>query len=523
MSDGDRHVSALALLNEIARVTSEGLELRPLLERISSTLVHSFDWDHAGFALLDPASGEWIAEAIASRIPTGIAAGSRRPVGSGIVGMVAATGRPLALDDVASHPAYVEATPGVRTEVCLPIHHGREVVAVLNLEDRRQRDLTEEMPLLDAVARQVAGAIANARLHEEVLRRALHFELVAELTRAALDAEEIDPVLLKVATRLRERFDLLMVSAYLLDPFSSRLELKAMVTRLPVPDRVVPSIAVGRGITGRAIQLGRAQLVFDVRSDPGYVPLFEETVAELAIPIVFGGRTLGVFNFENERPQVFSQETVSLLQLLCVQLAGVIRLATLNQQLSQASDELEQTNRRLSEMNRALVEASTVDSLTGLANRRQFDRVLDLEWRRAIRGAMPLALLFVDIDLFKAYNDTYGHLRGDTALAEVAQALNVAFTRAGDLVARYGGEEFAVLLPGTTAEGAYELAEQARLRIEARGIQHRASDAGRVLTASFGVTSLVPDAQQGSALLVEAADRALYEAKASGRNRVCVA
>ncbi|MCM2270468.1 MAG: GAF domain-containing protein, partial [Thermoanaerobaculia bacterium] len=382
MTEGDREFTALSLLNEIARVATEGLELRPLLQRICDRLVTSFDWDHAGFALVDHERNRIVAEAIASRIDVDIAVGDWRPIGSGIVGLVAASGRPIAIDDVESHPEYVPVARGVRTEVCLPVRSGGQTVAVLNFEDRRVRDLAAEFPLLDAVARQIEGAIANARLHDEVARRAEQFELVSELMHAALDAEELEPVLGLVVDRLRRRFDFLMVSIYLLDPFTSRLELKGIATRVPTPVAPIPALSIGRGITGRALQLQRAQLVVDVRSDPAYVPLFEETRAELAIPILFRGRSLGAFNFENDRPQVFTQEAVSLLQLVCDQLAGVVHLATLNRKLSETTDELEQSNRRLSEMNRALVELSTIDSLTGLANRRQFDRMLDLEWRR---------------------------------------------------------------------------------------------------------------------------------------------
>jgi len=518
MSDGERELQALALLNEIGRVSTEGLELRPMLQRITDTLVESFDWDHAGFALVDHERGVFYAEAVTSRISTAITVGHTRPIGSGIVGLVAASGRPIALDNATSHPEYKPIAEGVQTEVCIPVLGGGETVAVLNLEDRRRRDVAVEFPLLDAVARQIAGAITNARLHHEVVRRVEQFELVSELVHAALDAEELDPVLSLVVERLRQRFDLLMVSVYLLDPFSSRLELRGLATRVPPPMLPLPALSVGRGITGRSLQLQRAQLVFDVRSDPQYVALYEDTVAELAIPIVFRGRSLGAFNFENDRPQVFSQENVSLLQLLCDQLAGIVHLSSLNRKLSETTDELEQTNRRLSEMNRTLVELSTVDSLTGLANRRQFDRVLDLEWRRAIRAGLPLSLLIVDIDFFKRYNDTYGHLRGDAALAEVAKALASSFARAGDVVARYGGEEFAALLPNTAIEGAVELAEQARARIEGRAIPHATAEEGRPLTVSIGVASVVPGARKTSTSLVEAADRALYAAKAAGRN-----
>jgi diguanylate cyclase (GGDEF)-like protein len=518
MADADRELHALALLQEISRVAAESHELRPMLQRLCDRLVERFDWDHAGFALVDHERHRIVAEAVASRVDLEIRVGDWRPIGSGIVGLVAASGRPIAIDDVASHPEYVPVARGVRSEVCLPVRHGGQTVAVLNLEDRRRRDLAGELPLLEAVARQIEGAIANARLHEEVGRRAEQFELVSELMHAALDAEELDPVLGLVVDRLRRRFDFLMVSIYLLDPFTSRLDLKGMATRTPCPVEPIPSLSIGRGIVGRALQLQRAQLVVDVRSDPSYVPLFDETRAELAIPILFRGRSLGVFNFENDRPQVFTQETVSLLQLVCDQLAGVVHLATLNRKLSETTDELEQTNRRLSEMNRALIELSTIDSLTGLANRRQFDRMLDLEWRRAVRAGAPLALLLVDIDFFKRYNDTYGHLRGDAALAEVAKALSSSFSRAGDVVARFGGEEFAALLPATALDGALELAEQARVRVEARGIPHAGVEGGRPLTVSLGVASVLPDPATAPATLIEAADGALYAAKAAGRN-----
>jgi len=521
MPDPGRELRALELLNEIARVSSEGLELKPLLDRITETLVHSFDWDHVGFVRVDHERGVFVSESVCSRIETQVKEGHSRPIGAGIVGRVAASGRPIAVVDATEHPDFVSIAEGIRTEVCLPVLRAGETVAVLNLEDRRKKDLDDEYPLLDAVARQIGGAIANARLHEEVSLRVQQFELVSDLLHFVLEAEELEPLLSRLADRLRELFDFLMVDIYLVDPYSSRLDLKAISTRVPVERSEVPGMSVGRGVIGRALQLGRAQLVFDIKGDPDYIGLMEETTAELAIPIRFRDRKLGVFNFENDRAQVFSQDTVSLLQLLCDQLAGVLHLASVNEKLSETSGELTQANRRLSEMNRTLVELSTVDSLTGLANRRQFDRLLDLEWRRAIRSRLPIALLLVDIDFFKAYNDGYGHLRGDAALNEVAKALASSFSRAGDLVARYGGEEFAALLPNTTEEGALDLAESARARVEARAIQHRGTAGVRGgLTVSVGVASIGPDESIDASRLVAAADRALYLAKDAGRNCV---
>ena len=400
----------------------------------------------------------------------------------------------------------------------MPVVHGAEVVAVLNFEDSRARAAAAELPLLEAVARQIAGAIANGRLHDEVWRRAQQLELVSELARSALEAEELEPLLRQVSSRLRERFDFLLSCVYLIDQPSSKLELQAIATRRPLGRDVPPQLSSHRGIVGRAVQLRRAQLVLDVKSDPDYLPLIDDVTSELALPILFQGRTLGVFNFENDRPQAFSEDTVSLLQMITDQIAGVVHLAAVNRRLSEMADELAGANRRLQEMNRALEELSTVDSLTGLANRRQFDRMLDLEWRRAIRGGNPLSLLFIDIDFFKRYNDSHGHLRGDAVLAEVANLLAAAFTRAGDVVSRYGGEEFAALLPNTTIEAATDLAEQARARVETRAIAHPASEAARVVTVSIGVATTVPDPWRLPSALVERSDRALYLAKASGRN-----
>jgi diguanylate cyclase (GGDEF)-like protein len=516
----DRGEEALELLNAIARVATEGLELAPLLDRVTRVLVDSFDWDHAAFSRLDREAGVFVVEAVAARFATDITPGYTRPLGSGVVGEVALTGNPVVLDDVHRYPDYVATHPEVRCEICLPIVHAGEVVAILNLEDRRPRATAGELPLLEAVARQIGGVIANARLHEEVLERAQRLEMLADLSRAALEAEELGPVLQRVTGKLRDWFDFLWASFYYIDPQQPRLELKAKALRAPIVGPDADSTPITRGIVGRAIHLRRPQLVLDVRSDPDYVVVLPQTVSELAIPLQFRDRLLGVFNFEHDRPQVFSQETVSLLQTLCDQLAGLVHLAAVNRRLQETSEELELANRRLVEMNRVLEEMSAVDALTGVANRRQFDRQLDLEWRRAIRARSPLALLFIDIDFFKRYNDNHGHLRGDAVLAEVAGLLASSFTRAGDLVARYGGEEFAALLPDTSLEAAAELAEQARARIEARGIPHPTSTAAQVVTVSIGTAAMAADPWRLPAALIERADRALYLAKASGRNLV---
>jgi diguanylate cyclase (GGDEF)-like protein len=164
-----------------------------------------------------------------------------------------------------------------------------------------------------------------------------------------------------------------------------------------------------------------------------------------------------------------------------------------------------------------LEELATTDALTGLKNRRKFDIAIDVEWRRAARQGTPIALLMIDADHFKAYNDTYGHQAGDQILIGIAICVSDSIRRAGDCCARYGGEEFAVLLPGLSAIEALRVAETIRLKVQ------QWSDGPTVTTVSIGVAAMAPAAGQHWSHLVEAADKALYAAKANGRNQTVLA
>jgi diguanylate cyclase (GGDEF)-like protein len=184
---------------------------------------------------------------------------------------------------------------------------------------------------------------------------------------------------------------------------------------------------------------------------------------------------------------------------------------------------VEERTRALAEANSRLERLSSQDGLTGVANRRRFDEALDLEWRRASRSGTPVSLIMLDLDYFKDFNDTNGHLAGDERLRQVAQALASTLGRAGDLVARYGGEEFVVLLPGMGADDASALAERLRQGVEAMGLSHNASPVSQVVTLSAGVATAFAEERVSPAALVAAADGALYRAKREGRNRVAKA
>ncbi len=192
--------------------------------------------------------------------------------------------------------------------------------------------------------------------------------------------------------------------------------------------------------------------------------------------------------------------------------------------LKKMAEELEalvsEKTRELEEANRKLRVLSNTDALTGIANRRYFDEILDYEWRRASRLGHSVALAMLDIDLFKYYNDLYGHLAGDDCLRRIALILSAHSRRAGDFSARYGGEEFVLILPGFEAGPAAELAETIRSSLESLGISHKRSPYG-FLTISIGVAAGLPGSQYSTPeQLLKKADDAMYKAKRQGGNMV---
>ena len=191
------------------------------------------------------------------------------------------------------------------------------------------------------------------------------------------------------------------------------------------------------------------------------------------------------------------------------------------QQRDEAYRALRESQQQLLETNLVLQRLMNSDGLTGLSNRRHFDEYLEMEWRRSLREQSQLSLLMIDVDYFKSYNDTFGHVAGDEALRQVAGAIREGCSRSSDLAARYGGEEFAMVLPGTSPGGARLLAEKVRRTVESLQISHDQPRPGSHLTVSIGVSTLVPGGGgQTFRVLIEMADQALYQAKNNGRNQV---
>ena len=227
---------------------------------------------------------------------------------------------------------------------------------------------------------------------------------------------------------------------------------------------------------------------------------------------------LAAWRDETIRFALASTVLIALLWILGFRLIHQVAIRERAQsELRAARDDLEKINRELAAL-------ALLDGLTGLANRRRFDAALNEEYARAIRNRTPLAVIMLDVDHFKKYNDLYGHPQGDECLRIISTALKTVQSRPGDLVARYGGEEFVILLPDTDIAGATVVAERVRLAVQETNIEHARSRES-IVTISAGVTAILPvrSSLPGNSAqeLVHTADQALYQAKENGRNRVC--
>lgn len=218
----------------------------------------------------------------------------------------------------------------------------------------------------------------------------------------------------------------------------------------------------------------------------------------------------------------YIEKPINKIEFLA-RIKAALRLREEMKKRKKREKELLKTSKKLKKANKKLEKMASMDGLTGLANRRLFDEVMEREMRRAKRKNNNISLIMADIDNFKAYNDNYGHQAGDECLKKVAKVIESSANRPADLAARYGGEEFAVILPDTENEGAIKVAEKIRKNLISLKIEHEKSDVADFVTLSLGVNSskITEEVDENKIEeFIERADKALYEAKENGRNMV---
>ena len=269
------------------------------------------------------------------------------------------------------------------------------------------------------------------------------------------------------------------------------------------------------------IETGRPRILNDLeqylRENPGShstrLVLSDGVRSSLTCPLVALGKRIGFVFFSSNRTGSYSERHVELLALVAGQLSLVVEKGRLYADVLQAKADLEEANRTLSRV-------ALLDGLTGVPNRRSMDEMLHNAWRRAIRNRTPLSLILIDIDHFKAFNDTFGHVAGDRCLVLVANEMRGTLRRPDDFLARYGGEEFLAFPASAPVEAAFGLAERLRLLVERLPVDLPSSESAARVTISAGVAGVDSVAEGSVTDLIERADRALYSAKAAGRNRV---
>ena len=386
-----------------------------------------------------------------------------------------------------------------------PLIVDHETVGVLSLFLRK--------PLPQRVLNQLAtlsGSIAHA----------LEYQRTGELLRQQVDRERL---LAAISQRIRKSLELDEILNTTVEEVRQFLQTDRVIIFRFKPDwsGVVTVESVGEGYPRILKTLidepcfrhhyveqyaqGRVRAIEDIYTagiSSCHLELLSEfeVRANLVVPILQGDNLWGLLiAHQCSGPRHWKELEISLLSQLATQAAIAIQQSELYQQVQRLA---------------------TVDALTQTANRRRFDEYLSQAWNQMVRSHSWLSLIICDIDFFKAYNDSYGHPAGDVCLQKVANAIQTAVNREGDLLARYGGEEFAIILPNTSLEGAFQVAERIRLAVRDLHLEHRQSPLEQQVSLSLGVATYVPSAQSSPPLLIAAADQALYQAKQQGRDRV---
>jgi diguanylate cyclase (GGDEF)-like protein len=316
------------------------------------------------------------------------------------------------------------------------------------------------------------------------------------ISRAVTSSLDLDEILHNVIQLLKDSFGYTYLGIYVLEG-----DILHLGAQLGYPeDMLIPEIAITRGVVGRTARTKETQLIRDVEADSEFLRGSYEVKSEVAVPLLKEGQVLGVLNVESNRHRPLDENDVNLLNAL----AGSVAIAIDNARLHAEVKEMAMT-----------------DVISGLANRRAFDEILEAEITRATRYHQPLSLIILDLDSFKEYNDRWGHPAGDVRLREVADLLRLN-VREPDVAARYGGEEFAVILPNTTKSGAVRLAERLRRSAQKSAPQKNGNNFVPGYTLSLGVATLPDDAISLEELLLMA-DNAELMAKRLGKNQVYAA
>ncbi|WDT75022.1 MAG: diguanylate cyclase [Candidatus Manganitrophus sp.] len=410
-------------------------------------------------------------------------------------------GDPFVFNDVTFDLLKSKLPQDVTSCYLFPLYQGRNATSTLAIFDTILT--SEETAMISSFCSQAGSAVENIELQNQLAEQRKIMIALSNLTLMIDSPLYLHHLHNNILEQTLQLLQAEQGSLMVLDEFKNELSVKAM-KGINRPVYEMFNSKPGEGIAGSVYETGVPLLVQDLNHDPrvqqGAKPRYR-TPSFVSVPLKLRNRTLGVINLADKiTGEVFSEEDLQLLQAI----GSYISIAIERSELYEKTEELKRI--------------SITDALTGLLNRRYFQERLTEEIERSRRHRIPVSLIIVDIDNFKGFNDTFGHLGGDEILILLGQALR-NYIRAIDVAARYGGEEFTIILPQTNKEDARIIAERLCREIERNEtLQKKYSDLAR-LTVSVGLATFPDDAETFEEL-IRNADRALYQAKLQGKNRV---
>jgi diguanylate cyclase (GGDEF)-like protein len=497
LDDSYHRIQQLALLDEVSKRVADSLDEKEILLRTVEAVIDRFGYAQAAISL--PVDHDELeATVIRGTDQIGFDPGFRQKFGMGIIGHTAETRLAYLTGDVEKDPYYFTIGKRSGSALGIPMLDEGQLLGVLYVESSlRNAFKQEDIQVLQTLISHVVTAIQKARLFARARERLRTITTLQSISQAVTSTLEPQEIFQMVVHLLKNTFDYTHVCIYLLDD-----QILRCGYQVGYPDEaVLHEIPVTSGVIGRTARTKQTQFINDVAKDPDFLRVSYEIESEICVPLLKEGNVLGVINIEAAPGRPLTENDVDLITAL----AGPVAIAVDNARLHTEVKSLALT-----------------DALTNLLNRRAFDEAFATEIVRADRYGYPLALIIIDLDNFKSYNDRWGHPAGDKRLVEVAKLLETN-VRSPDIAARYGGEEFAIILPYTSKSGALILAERLRRGAESLAVEKVDSD-GAIpgYTISVGIATLPENGRTAGDLLI-AADDAELAAKRLGKNRVCIA
>lgn len=492
-----RRARHMELLSTITNDTLATHDLQQMLQVLSDRLGELFQADGVYLTLWDKDRELTIPRAAYGQMRIDYPTIKTEPGEFTLTASVLRAGRPLAIEDAFNTPYLsprIAAKFPTRSMLALPlIAAGDKLGAAIISFHQPHRFSPEEIALGEQVGAQISLAVSKVILYETEKRRSAQLAALQSVSQAVVSSLDLEQIFTTVVRVMQDTFGYHYVSIYLLEGEMARLGAQ---TGYP-PEKIHSEIPIHSGIIGRTIRTRRPQFVPDVSADPEFLDVAGDIGSEICLPLLKDQSVLGVLNVEGPRDRPLTRDDLNLLTTFSTPVTLAIDKALL-----------------YAEVQRLAI----VDDLTGLYNRRGLFEFGCREFERARRFSRPLGVLFLDIDYFKCFNDTYSYAVGDQVLRQIAACLK-ANLREVDLIGRYGGEEFVALLPETDLPVAAQVAERVRRAVEEMRLE---VDGGAVsITVSIGASQSEPNTSNLDAF-IEQAGQALHTAKSAGRNQVAL-